>query len=459
MIIRLPYKFSPREYQKESFDAFFRDNIKHALLIRHRRSGKDKESLNILIGKALQRVGNYLYLLPQQNQVREVVWDAIDGEGMSFLDHIPPEIIYKKNSTKMTVTLVNGSRIKFTGSDNYNSLMGTNPVGIVQSEFSLHHPLARAFFRPILTQNGGWELLQGTVRGQNHCYDLFNLVKNNPNWLVRVSTIQDTFQLNGNPVITEYDIEEERRNGMSEELIQQEYYCNWNVGNVGAYFTKEMSSALNEGRIKRFDINPNLPVFTFWDIGVRDSTAICFMQPYQGRPRFVYYIEGNNQGIDYYAKEIRAVEQRFGFRCKYHWAPHDIENREWGASARSRISIAQDFGIHFLIVPNLSIQDRIAAGRKIIGECDFHEEHCSMLIHSLREAQRKYDSVRKIFEDKPLHNWALHGFDAFTYFGVVWQQSFIRPEMQQPHRFNLDAFEPGGAVKQQHQPQSQSFKL
>lgn len=451
MIIELPYKFTPREYQKESFEAFFKRNVRSALLIRHRRAGKDKESLQILTGKTMQRVGNYLYLLPQQNQVRSVIWNSIDRDGMRFLDHIPPPLISKKKSAEMLIELVNGSTIKFSGSDNYDSHMGTNYVGIVFSEYSLHHPLAREYLRPMLNENKGWELLQGTVRGQNHCYDLFNHVKDDPEWLVRVSSVRDTKRLDGTPVITEEDIEKERRNGISEEIIQQEYYCDWSVGNLGAYFTKEMSSALNDGRIAKFDILPNLPVFTFWDIGVRDSTAICFMQPYQGRPRFVHYIEGNNQGLDYYAKEIKDFEQKHRLKIKQHWAPHDIENREWGSSARSRIAIARDYGIHFLVVPNLSIQDRIAAGRKIIGECHFHEDNCKMLLHSLREAQREYDSVRKIFQDKPLHNWALHGFDAFTYFGVVWQENFVRPEMNQPRKYTLDAFDPL-AGQDKHRP-------
>src|ERR1017187_7831821 len=135
MLIELPYQFKARDYQKEIINAYFKHHFKHLFLIIHRRAGKDLTCLQIMIAAALMRIGTYLYLLPQTNQARRVIWRGITGEGKRFLDFIPKEIIHKMNSTDMSIELVNGSIIQFGGSNNFNSYMGTNPIFIVYSEF------------------------------------------------------------------------------------------------------------------------------------------------------------------------------------------------------------------------------------------------------------------------------------------------------------------------------------
>jgi hypothetical protein len=82
----------------------------------------------------------------------------MDRSGFKFLDHIPREIRVRTNETDMLIELDNGSIIQIVGSDNYDSLMGSNPVGCVFSEYSLQDPRAWEFIKPILRENGGWAL-------------------------------------------------------------------------------------------------------------------------------------------------------------------------------------------------------------------------------------------------------------------------------------------------------------
>ncbi len=439
MLVKLPHRFNPREHQADQLKAIFVDKKKHILSVVHRRAGKTKGAVNNQITYAGQHIGLHFYLMPQSNQVRKVIWKGRGSDGVRFIDHIPPQLIKgKPNNVDMSIELINGSIIQFVGSNNYDALVGTNPLSISYDEYSLQNPMAREFLSPILLENDGVEFVYMTPRGHNHGWELYNVALNNPEWFVQRLTIEDTKRENGSPIITLAKIEQERLAGKSEEIIQQEYYCSFDIGNLGAYYTKEIAQAEYEKRIYDLTINLNNPVHTAWDIGVRDSTAITLFQQNGAYIDYVGYIEGNNKGLQDYWKELQELKDRLRFsKWGYHFAPHDIRNREWANSARSRLSIAADMGLHFLVVPDLSIQDRIDAGRAFMKDCRFHKTNCKQLLRCLREAMREYDELNKIFKDKPLHNWALHGFDAYTYGAAAWRHQFSRPDLNSVRTYEI----------------------
>lgn len=430
-IIELPHRFTPRIYQQELMKAIFADKYRHVYWIVHRRAGKSKTALNILTMLAIQEPALYIYLMPQTNQCRKVMWTGRGSDHILFLDHVHPNLRKKVNNQEMSIQLINGSIIQFVGSNNYDALMGVNAKAIMYDEFPLQNPLAYELLSPVLLENNGIEIVFGTPRGHNHGFELYQMAINNPEWFVRKLTIEDTFREDGQtPIINLEQIEAERRSGKSEEIIAQEYYCSFESGNQGAYYTRELAQAEYEQRIIDFDIKPNLPVHTSWDIGVGDNTSICLFQQDGSKICYVGYIEGNNKGFPEYVKELEQL--KYSLRIKnwgYHFGPHDLRVREWANSARSRLQVAADIGWHFLIVPSLSIQDRIEAGRSFLRDCIFHKTHTRHLLRCLREAMREYDELNKTFKDKPLKNWALHGFDAFTYGAVAWRENFAKPEM------------------------------
>ena len=140
---------------------------KNVVNIIHRRAGKDIFCMEAWLMRALTRVGTHVYLFPQLNQARAVIWHGMDYSGRPFMSAIPDSIVEYTNDARMEKRLINGSRLVLGGSNNYNALMGSNPVTIIYSEYALHHPLARQYLNPILTQNdsptcncsygyGGW---------------------------------------------------------------------------------------------------------------------------------------------------------------------------------------------------------------------------------------------------------------------------------------------------------------
>lgn len=173
-----------------------------------------------MIKRAFERVGTYFYFLPEYSQAKKVIWDNIDNDGFRMLDHIPAELIAGMNATELKITLKNGSIIQLIGADNFaKSGVGTNPIGVVMSEYSINDPKVWNFIRPILAVNKGWAIFNFTPRGQNHAYEMLEMAKNNPEWFVQVLTVKDT------GILSDEDITRERNEGMSQAMIDQEFYC------------------------------------------------------------------------------------------------------------------------------------------------------------------------------------------------------------------------------------------
>lgn len=429
--ITLPHEFEPRHYQQELNRAFFAEGKKRLLCVWHRRAGKSKNAINFLVGAAMQRVGNYYHTFPELTQARRVIWDGIDKDGKRYLDHIPKRLIRAENKSEMKITLINGSTIQMTGADRYNSLMGGNPAGIIFDEFSLQNPMAWHYLRPILAENGGWAMFIYTPRGRNHGFDLYDMNKDNPKWFVQKLGAGQTFRNDGSPVITQDIIDEEIASGMLEEMVEQEFYCSFEAALPGAYFSKEMRAMEEQGRIGKYPINPQLPVYTFWDLGVSDSTVIIFVQAHGGKIVIVDYYENNNQGMEHYAQVLREKQLRGNFNYGEHYAPHDIAIKEFG-SGRTRLEQALAMGVRFKVVPRTkNKQEDINALRTLLPRIYLNLPASNQLRNALVSYHREYNEKLKIFMDQPKHDWASHPVDACFCMAMAWKDWFENPNKQQ----------------------------
>ena len=406
MEIQVPDNWRPRDYQLDLWK-YLENGGKRAVAVWHRRAGKDLLSVNWCVTAALKRKGLYWHLLPTYNQGRKIVWDGMTRDGRSFLEHFPKELWANVNNTDMRLELKNGSIYQVVGTDNVDRLVGSNPVGVVFSEYSLQDPRAWDLVRPILAENGGWAVFIYTARGRNHGYDLFNMANRNERWFCQRLSVDDTSVLN------QEAIDEEREAGMPEELIQQEFYCSFDAPLVGSYYGSLMAKALAEERIKNVPYEPRLEVHTSWDLGMGDSTAIIWFQQFGNEYRIIDYYENQGEGIPHYVKIVREKDYIYG----RHIAPHDIKVREMG-TGKSRFEVARDLGLRFDICPNIQIDDGIEAARSIIPRCYFDEKKCSILVEALRQYRKDYDEKNKVYKNRPLHDWSSHGADAFRYLAL-----------------------------------------
>ena len=398
----------------------------------HRRAGKDTEAFNLCWMASLMKPGLYLYLLPLVKQSRTVIWKGRGKDGTSFLERIPKQLIKKIHNGNQTIEMVNNSIIMVGGADNYDGLAGTNPLWTFMSEYQNMNPLAwELILRPILSENRGGACIFGTPRGHNHLYEMYQRNKDNPDWFVSMKTVDDTRYEDGRPIITDEMIDEERRAGMAEELIMQEYYCSFEAAIQGAYFSQQMITASKENRICLFEINKDLPVHTAWDIGMRDSTSIGLYQAYpDGSIRCIYHMEEMGKPAEFWVLELKQVQERLGFkRWGMHFLPHDVRVNEWGGG-RTRVEVLQKAGIYPRIVANHRISERIQATRSLFPKFWIHSHNCAHMIRAAQEYHADYDPKRGIYSTAPAHNWASHCMDQLGYFAMGYMDSYDKRALQ-----------------------------
>lgn len=435
----LPYAFKPRKYQLPLFRAFDR-GIKRGILVWHRRAGKEKACLNLLAKKMYEKVGSYYYFFPTYNQGRKVLWEGMDKNGFKFIDHIPRELRKRVDNSAMTIELHNGSIFKIVGTDNIDSIVGTNPVGCVFSEYSLQDPRAWDFIRPILAENGGWALFNFTPRGENHGYDLIEYAKEQPEWFVSVLTVNDT------NVLTPEILEQERRemyakNG-DDGVFMQEYFCSFNAPIQGSYYGRLITDAENESRITEIlPIWKNVPVMCAWDWGMDDATAIWLFQFIKGEFHFVGYIEATGEGLPYYARELQQFGMKHNCLFGTQYVPHDFSVREAnnGLSRRDTL-FALGFTDIEIVKRTTDIGQGIEAARLLLPRCFFHKTNCKQGINALKSYTKKYDEVAKTYMRSPLHNWASHGADAFRTLAQGWRDQEKRNKPPQQHTIITDPY-------------------
>jgi len=422
--IKVP-NINPYSHQLRMFKAV--QEGKNILSIIHRRSGKDICCLQLWLLRALTRIGTHVYLFPMYSQARSVLWEGLDFDGKPFISEIPTCLIAKKNEARMTMELINGSKLVLAGSNNTDSLMGTNPVTIIYSEFSLHHPLARQYLNPIIVQNKGIEIINSTPRGKNHLFDLYEAVKDNPKYHIEHLSVEQTFKHDGTRIITDEDIKDIKSRGMSDELIAQEFYCSFDSGNMGAYFTRETSDMDREGRIGTLKPNPNLPLHSCWDLGASDQT-VAWLYQLEGRYiNLIGCVHSSGQGLKFYLDHADSLRKQWGCNWGNHWMPHDVtqKNQNWEL-AESRLMLARKAGWFFQITPKLSVDDGIEALRFIFPMIKV-DKSCSMGIRAMREYRREYDELGACFRQKPVHDWTSNFVDALRYLAVNYRRLYDNP--------------------------------
>lgn len=386
-------------------------------MVCHRRWGKDEIALHWAATQCMQKPATYWHMLPEASQARKAVWKAVNPHtGKRRIDEaFPLSIRRKTNDQEMFIEFVTGATWQVVGSDNFNSLVGSPPMGITFSEWSISNPMSWAYLSPILAENGGWALFVYTSRGKNHGYTVYQRAVVDPEWLAVKHTVDDTDVFNLETLEGAHqDLVAIYGKNMGDALFRQEYYCSFDSAVIGSYYGDAFCRLDTLKRITSVPIEPQLPVHTAWDLGMSDSTVIWFFQRVgSGEIRIIDYYEHSGAGLEHYAKVLRDKEYYYGT----HIAPHDISVREMG-TGKSRLEVAQSMGINFHVARNNALLDGIQAVRTVLPRCWFDDERCSQGIEALRQYRTVYDESRRTFQIVPLHDWTSHAADAFRYLAL-----------------------------------------
>lgn len=404
-VLEVELDYCPRSV----FEDFHDRKERWAVIVAHRRCGKTLGCILDLIYRAIsegKEDGRYAYVAPYYSQAKNIAWD--------YLQRYSQPVLAKANQSELWVELVNGARIRLFGADNPDALRGLYLDGIVLDEYADMRPrIWGEIIRPLLSDRLGWAVFIGTPKGHNGFWELYSAALNKDDWYVK------TLRASVTGLIPDSELADAAKS-MTQDQYLQEFECDFESAIVGAYYGKEMRLLTDQGRITKVEYDPMYKVNTAWDLGYTDSTSIWWFQVIHGEIRVLEHHSSNGQSVPFYTGLIQSKNYNYGT----HWLPHDARAKTLSSGGKSIIEqLSAKIPLESMkIVPNLSLQDGIQASRMALQRAWFDGDKCMEGIECLRQYQREYDEDKKVFRDRPRHDWTSHSADAWRYCSIAWRE-------------------------------------
>jgi hypothetical protein len=342
------------------------------------------------------------------------------------LKNFAQPIIADSNEAELTVTLMNGAKIRLFGADNADAMRGLGFDGIYLDEYGDFRPSVWGnVIRPALSDKQGWCVFGGTPKGKNQFWNIYETARQNPaEWfLLRLPA-------SSSGLLPPSELSAARAQ-LTEDQYLQEMETSFEASILGSFFGTELREAEEQGRFTNIAVDPVVPVHTAWDLGYRDDTAIWWYQVVRGEIHVIDFYSVSGANIE----ELAQVITDRGYRYGKHYLPHDAKAKTLASGGKSIIEqLAQHLGLGTLsIVPDLSVQDGIQAVRKMIPTTWF-DNKCYEGIEALKQYQREYDEDKKAFRQTPRHDWTSHPADAFRMMAISWKNEpvFKAPDREKP---------------------------
>src|SRR5262249_4770035 len=190
---------------------------------------------------------------------------------------------------------------------------------------------------------------------------------------------------------------------------------------VGSYYGKLLARAEEERRIAAVQHDPAAAVWTAWDLGIRDATAIWFAQVIGREIRIIDYYEASGVDLAHYARALAARPYVYAG----HIVPHDAQAKELG-TGKNRLEVLASLGLKGLqIAPMHRLEDGINAVRVFLPKCWFDAQKCARGIDALKLYRAEVDERRPdpagapLLKPQPVHDWTSHAADSFRYLALT----------------------------------------
>jgi hypothetical protein len=431
----IPQNFTPRPYQLKLLQAL--DGVKgkpetrkrKTLIVWPRQHGKDTTCFAYMAKEAARKVGNYFYVFPTKEEARRAVWEKTLDDGTRMLDFLPKEVVDGRLNQDMSIRLKNGSTIRVVGLDkNPDSIRGITPQGIIFSEFAFSDFEAYKIVLPALHRHDSWLIINSTPNGRNHFYDMFQGAKKSSEWYVDFKQCLYPERKGYLDTKTPEFYENMVKSGeMLWEDIEREFGCDFSTGTKGSFYLPQIEEAFKDGRIGRYQHDSMLPVDTFWDIGLKDSTAVWFVQRVGNAIILIDYYEDFGKSLPAYTIMLKEK----GYRYRTHHLPHDgskrqhvgMETETVSAQFADALRINEVSGyVTVVSKPHSKIEGIYAVRRRFSRYC-FNLDTCKLGISRLELYHKKWDKKRKVFLKEPEHDENSDGADALRLEAIVGDSS------------------------------------
>lgn len=392
--------YSPRPFQKWLHRKLKRFNV----IAAHRRFGKTVFAIAELVDQSLRcelHNPQFAYIAPTYGAAKRIAWEYIKDSTKNI-----PGV--KHNESELRVEIPRPGRedkikIMLLGAENPGNLRGIYLDGCIIDEYAECDPtIWSQVIRPALSDRKGWAIFIGTPKGRNHFYDVYHKTIGLDDWFQATLRASQTHVVDAGELLS-------AQATMSEEEYEQEYEVSWSAALIGAYYGKQLAVLEKDEKLHaNVPYDPALMTDTFWDLGIGDTTAIWFVQQFGNEVRLIDYYETSGQDLAHYVGVIKSKNYLYNS----HNLPHDAAARDL-STGKTRQETLRKYGLErTYIIPRQNIDDGIHAARMILPRCVF-DIKCKRGVMALQNYQRKWDAKNKIFQDKPLHDWASNGSDAF----------------------------------------------
>jgi hypothetical protein len=299
------------------------------------------------------------------------------------------------------VTFPNGARVRLYGCDNFDRLRGTYNDGLILDEFGDMDPRAwPEVLRPSLADRKGWAVFIGTPKGRNHFHEIFKLSEAGPDWFSLVLRADKTGILDAHELA-------EMRAMMTEDTYNQEMLCSFEAAIRGAIYRDELAEMAASDRICGVPFDPAVPVWTAWDLGIGDATAIICAQLVGREIHIIDYYEATGEPLTHYVAWLESKPYRYGIDL----LPHDAGARELG-TGKTREELLRQNGRKVRVLPRQDIDDGINAVKLLLPRCWMDRAKTERLRECLAHYHRDFNDRMGVFKDAPVHDWASHASDA-----------------------------------------------
>jgi phage terminase large subunit len=188
---------------------------------------------------------------------------------------------------------------------------------------------------------------------------------------------------------------------------------------VGAYYSKQLRQARDEGRITRLALDPVHPLRAWWDLGISDHMALIVTQQIGPDMLALDCCEGQGQPLGYYFNWMRSR----GYGAAKCMLPHDAAERDL-LTAKRQEDHFRDAGFAVEVVKNQgkgAAMKRVEASRRWFPRWRFDEDNCAPLLKALGSYHERIDEERNVGLG-PEHDWSSHFADGFGMANSVYQE-------------------------------------
>lgn len=451
LVLEIPVHYDPRPYQLDFMRAM-ESGKTFAVLEWARRAGKDMTCFAYAIKKMVATPMNVVLVFPTKQQGYDSFWKNVENDGFKTIDHIPKSMVASRTNSvdNMQITLKNGSTFSVLGAQDPEALRGANGKIYILSEFVDIDSAVLGVIRPIVAVNGGQIIIQSTPKQDGISggtfLRLFKSSSKNPRHY--------TSKIDGHHYLTDEQLEQVRQEYIDQYgndfLFRQEFLLDEGAATSKSYYGNVLDAMTKNKHIGSYPWDKKYPVYTAWDLGTSDSTAIIFFQYYGKQLYIIDAYETHDIGY----KPIVAFLKQKNYDYKWHFLPWDGNTREQ-SDATVRIEKLRDLGLtNSSTLTREVVEDGINRVVTELPHAVINEPMVSEMLEKLPLYQRKYNPITGDYMG-PEHKTESHIADALRYLFAAIEQEFNKEtcEMYYTAQASEQTYESEEVVTSLYEPQ------